>query len=523
MNTIEILESNYPLPNGNYNAFQLKLPLDFLTVVPVDDPVTSFVEVMKGINTNKYFNRLPHRGNPGYDPHMMLSVVLFAFMNKVPSLRELEELCKYDIRYMYLADNETPSFMAFQRFISCLRESVEAIFYDICKVLLELDTIDTSVLYIDGTKLEANAKKNSFVWKKAVLNYQRKLFEKITNYIPLINDMLHTNYQTHEKYTSDYIGVITDYLMEVMVARDTTIVYGMGTRKTDIQRLYDTILASYIKLLQYETSLGICGNRNSYSKSDHDATMMNMKYDYYNQTGVFKPGYNLQIGVSDEYVMHAGIFANPTDTKTFIPFMNSYKEVYETYPTWPIGDAGYGSYDNYMYCIENKIELGMKYNYYAKKNDPTFKKKIYHTMNFKTNEEGYKVCPQGHVFNIHEYESHNNKSVYPQISNNYSCGECSTCLVKSSCTTATERKVRINYILQEMQDKVDENLSTPKGKEMKRQRSIQVEGAFGLLKQDIGYTRIRRRGIKNVKTEIFLVLIGFNLRKYHHKKQRVIN
>ena len=81
-----------------------------MTVIPVDDPVTSFLEVMKGINTNRYFNRLPHRGNQGYDPHMILRVVLFAFMNKVPSLKELEALCKYDIEYMYLANNETSSF-----------------------------------------------------------------------------------------------------------------------------------------------------------------------------------------------------------------------------------------------------------------------------------------------------------------------------------------------------------------------------------------------------------------------------
>lgn len=523
MNTVEILESNYPLPNGNYNAFQLKLPLDFLTVVPVDNPVTSFVEIMKGVNTQKYFNKLPHRGNQGYDPHMMISIVLFAFMNKVPSLRELEELCKYDIRYMYLADNETPSFMAFQRFISSLSQSIEDIFYDICKVLIESDHIDTSILYIDGTKLEANAKKNSFVWKKAILNYQNKQFEKITTYIPWVNDILQTNYQTKEKYTSDDIGVIADHLMQEMVTMDMTIVYGIGTRKSEIQRLYDHVLASYIKLLQYETSLEICGDRNSYSKSDHDATMMNMKYDYYNQTGVFKPGYNLQIGVSEEYILHAGIYANPTDTKTFIPFMDRYKEVYEKYPTWPIGDAGYGSYDNYMYCMGNKMELGMKYNYYGKKNDPKFKKKIYHTMNFRTNEDGYKVCPQGHVFNILEYESHNDKGVYPQISQHYSCGQCSTCGVKSHCTTAAERKMRINYILQEMQDKVDENLSSSKGKEMKRQRSIQVEGAFGVLKEDMGYARIRRRGIQNIKTEIFLVLIGYNLRKYHNKKQRIMN
>ena len=142
MNTIEILESNYPISNGNYNAFQCKLPLDFFTFVPADDPVASFVEIMKGIDTSKYFN-CSHRGNKGYDPNMMLQVTLFAFMNGEGELRKMEELCKYDIRYMWLSNEQTPSFMAFQRFISDkLSMSIEDIFYDIVKRIIELDDVD---------------------------------------------------------------------------------------------------------------------------------------------------------------------------------------------------------------------------------------------------------------------------------------------------------------------------------------------------------------------------------------------
>lgn len=169
MKNIELLESNYPITNGNYNAFQCRLPLDFFTVVAVDDPVTSFAEIMKGINTSKYFD-CSHRGNKGYDPNMMLQVVLFALMNGESELRKMEELCRYDIRYMWLSNEETPSFMAFQRFISeKLSMSIKDIFYDVIQRIMELDDVDTSKLYIDGTKIEANAKKNSFVWKKAIL------------------------------------------------------------------------------------------------------------------------------------------------------------------------------------------------------------------------------------------------------------------------------------------------------------------------------------------------------------------
>lgn len=477
---------------------------------------------MKGLDTSRYFICVPHRGNQGYDPYMMLCVVLFAFMNNVPSLRDLEELCKYDIRYMWMTDGETPSFMAFQRFIAnTLASSIRSIFYDICRRLIEIDDIDTSVLYIDGTKIEANARKNSFVWKKAVLSNRARLYDKVKSLIESINSLTSSSFKEKSTYYPNELGIICDYLMNIMVENGIAIVYGRGKRKHCIQKMYDTMLDYYIKLMKYEAMLEICGERNSYSKTDHDATMMNMKYDYYNQTGVFKPGYNLQIGVSDEYVMHADIYPNPTDTKTFIPFMESYKKEYGYYPKWPIGDAGYGSYDNYMYCIINGMELGLKYNYYAKKNEPSFKKKIYHSMNFETNENGHKICPQGHEFNIPVRETWNSEEEYLHISSHYTCGKCEDCPVRDKCTKSkSDRIITVSPILNEMYETVDYNLSTEEGIEMKKQRSIQVEGAFGVIKEDIGYERIRRRGKENVLTEILLVLIGYNLNKYHNKKLR---
>ena len=519
-----MLESNYPLSKVNYNVFQCKLPLDILTVVPVDDPVTSFVEVMKGIDTKRYFNDF-HRGNPGYDPNMMLQVVLFAFMNGNYSLRKMEELCKYDIRYMWLSNDENPSFMAFQRFISeRLNGTVKDIFYDITKRLIVLDDIDTSILYIDGTKIEANAKKSSFVWKKAIINYRNKTFIKLTELIQELNSEFQLEYKVKEKYSATDIGTIADDLMTKMVSENIDPVYGAGHRKSIVQKHYEKFLDCYIKLLRYEKSLEILGNRNSYSKTDHDATMMNMKYDYYNQTGVFKPGYNLQIGVSDSYIMHLGIFPNPTDIKTYIPFMKSYKEKYGVYPKWPIGDAGYGSYDNLLFNVINNMELGLKYNYYAKKNEPKFKKQIYNTLNWETNDEGFKICTEGHIFNQEQEESWNTTGEYLQISRIFESGKCNECPVKSKCTKAkSERKISINHGLNELQSKVDENLGSEQGIEMKKQRSIQAEGTFGVIKQDMEYIRLRRRGKENVEIELYLIAIAFNLRKYHHNKARKLN
>lgn len=507
-------EPNY----GNYyTAVQLMLPMDISKKIDENDPVVSFAEVMKGLNLSSYVKKSIHRGNQGYDPYMMLNIMLFAEMEGEHSdLREIEKLCKTDIRYMWLSNENTPSHMAFQRFEQkYLKKSIKDIFFEISSHLANLMKVDVSKQYIDGSKFEANAYKNSFVYKTRVVNARERLWSNITEMILLLNEKYGFCFPYHHQYCSQEIGYIVQYLMEVIIRENIQINYGKGKRKSEIQRYYDKLLEYALKLNEYEENLFICGERNSYSKTDHDATMMNTKYDYYNQTGVSKPCYNIQHAVSDGLVMNVGVYQTPGDTKTFIPFMEQYKEYNGKYPKWPVTDAGYGSYDNYFYCVEKGMELGMKYNYYAKKNDCQFKKKQYNVMNWKKNDDGYKICPCGKVFDILLYEKYDETGKYLKINQIYGCEGCSECEKRNECTKSSRRKITINPINEEFQTIVDRNLGAEEGKEMKKQRSVQAEGVFGVIKQDRIYTRIKRRGIENVEMEVFKVYIGYNLMKFH--------
>lgn len=509
----------------NYNLFQLQLPLDVNTIIHKDDLVYTFVELLKGVDLTKYVSHhLPH-GNQKCNPVALLKTILFAFVDNKRPLREMEHACQVDLRYLWLSEETTPSFMTFQRFIkNCLTGTIEDIFYDIMAYLIEIDSVDMSTLFIDGTKIEAYARKTSFVWKKSILKFQDKLYLKITKAVAEMNTVIPAidMFLPKGRYTPEEVRVYINYISLLLQKNEVLFVYGKGKKKTVYQRYYELFVEYEEKLLEYQIHLKICGKRNSYSKTDKDATFMNMKYDYYNQTGVFKPGYNLQIGVSDEYIVHVGLYNNPTDTKTFIPFMNSYYQRYGSYPIYPVADAGYGSYDNYMYCIEKGMKLSMKYGYFQKKNyDNKFKKKEYHYLNFKEDEEGYKVCPRGHPFNQYLYDSENVKGEYLQISQVYSTGKCEGCPVKEKCTTAQgDRKLYRNIVLEELQEEADRVLLSDTGKELRKQRSVQAEGTFGVLKEDKKFTRFNRRGQENVETEMYLIAIGYNIRKYHNKKLR---
>ena len=501
----------------DYKPVQLILPVNYEHIISDCDPVVSFKEVVGGLNLRKFI-KTSSKGRQDYDPEVMLHLILFGFMENIRSLRKLEQACRVDIRFMYLSGGIKPSFMAFQRFIDHkLTESINDIFYAINQFLIQEEQINTAILYVDGTKIEANAKKFSFVWKKSILNYRDKLYLRISKTIIDIKKELHYNFLLKDSYHIRDLDLICTVLENEVDRLGIEFVYGSGKRKTYYQRYYEYFHSYRDKLNEYEKHLNICGERNSYSKTDHDATFMHGKEDYYSKTGIFKPYYNIQIGVSDEYILHYGVYPNPTDTKTWIPFFNSFYFRYGFYPQKPVADAGYGSYDNYMYNLENKMALTMKYNMFSKENEKKFQKQKYHikNMTIKHNEI---VSEDGHIYRYsHDYE--NRKGVYPRIIQIYQHSDWKETYKEAKIPKSISRDVA----LLDMQATAQENLKSEEGIFLRVRRSIEVEGAFGEIKSNSEYTRIQRRGSLGVQTEIALVLIGYNLRKYHAKKHRVLH
>lgn len=507
-----------PYCSSYYISDQPVLPLETAVKIDINDPVISFAMAMKGVDFSKYYTNKTHRGNQGYNKKSMMLIVLFAHMIKVHKLREIEDRCKYDLRFMWLSEEICPSHATIGNFINSLTESIEKIFADISLNVANLMGTDLTHSYIDGTKIEANANKYSFVYKKRIITSMNRLFPRITEQIILLNQAYGYCFPVKYFYDSLDVGYIAQYLMEIMVSLNIEPIYGKGTRKTQIQRFYDDFMDYYIKLNEYEYWLSIIGARNSCSKVDHDATMMSLKEDFYTQSGVTKPAYNVQAAVSDGLVMNVEVFQNPSDSKTFIPFMEKFYKMYGFYPKFPVADAGYGSYDNYFYCLEKGMELFMKYTMYSKKNTTEFKKKKYNSMNWETNEDGYKVCPNGGVFNMQGYDSYDDSGRYLRIIHHYKCEKkCRECpLYNECCPRGNQRIVTRNVVLEEFESKVDENLRDEHGKECKKQRCIQAEGVFGILKRNFGYERLERKGIKKVKLEILLMFLGINLSRYHN-------
>ena len=321
------------------NPKQAVLPMLISDYLDICDPVLTFDRFMEEVELEKYLKCIPkhYTGRLRYNPVSMLKTVLIGFMtNGYISLRELEDQCKVNLRFMYLMEHETPSYRTFGYFINeVIGNSVEEIFNDINQKIFETEHVDLQHLYIDGSKFEANVNKYSCVWKKATEKSRYRLFDKITHLFEEINEELSftgMKLSINSEYAPEYIKEAAEKYAGVCQLDESEFVRGRGHHKSVQQRHYEKLTEYAEKLLEYVEKIHICGEgRNSYSKTDHSATFMRMKKDYMGNDQLL-PAYNVQIGVADEYIAVVDVNQYRIDMDCFIPLMNKFRNTYGFYP-----------------------------------------------------------------------------------------------------------------------------------------------------------------------------------------------
>jgi len=511
------------------NTIQMKLPLDIGILINPTDPVVSFKEVMEGVNLNKYLisDSKETRGRIGYDPKVLLKIVLFAFMINVRSTRKIESLCRNDIRFMYLSDEAKPTHMTICNFInSYLLDSIEDISNEITRYIIDKQNIDISTAYFDGTKIEAFPNKYTWVWKNACITSRDRQFKHLSSLFSKINNATVLTpglaFEVKDTYSIEELEADKDYLLSIVEKESIQFVSGRGHHKHEIQRYYDQLSAIIDKLKEYATKIEKCGEgRNSYSKTDVDATFMRMKTDYMGNTALL-PAYNWQLVSAGEIILYGLTSQTATDSKCFIPLMEKYKKIFGKYPETAVGDAGYGNMETYDFCDRNGINKFMKFATWKKEtHDSKFHEDPFRSVNFKVDEEGHPVCPNGkRFFKIKDTVIKGNKD--KRTEEKYQCEDCTDCPFREKCHQAEHNRIiNINRTLTKYHQEVIDNLASEEGIRHRCIRSYMAEGAFGVIKQDYNYRRITRVSLKKVNTEFYLIIIGYNLAKYHNLKYRI--
>ena len=233
------------------------------------------------------------------------------------------------------------------------------------------------------------------------------------------------------------------------------------------------------------------------------------------------PAYNVQVGVADEYIAVLDVNQYRSDMDCFVPIMEQFHDRYGFYPKYPTADAGYGSYNNYLYCEQHGMEKYMKFPMFKKEtSDRKYHDDPFRAVNFKRNEKGELICPNNRRF-LFSYRKDVKGNQYGRQKEISTCEDCKGCPYANKCKkTDKNRTIRLNEELTCFHEEVIENLESIQGALLRMNRSIQAEGTFGIMKHDRWYKRIVRRGLDCVKLEVFLVATGQNLYKYHNKKMR---
>jgi transposase len=421
-----------------------------------------------------------------------------------------------------LAGESAPDHTTINRFRKDrLGEVMEKLFYQFVKMLHEIGEVTYEETFWDGTKIEANANRYTFVWKKAMEKNEAKMHLKAAALADEINKLYFTGFSvTKETVDSDLYKMIV-FLEQKMDENKIVIVHGKGKRKSNEQKLLEALREYRERQMNYDDSKDIFDGRNSYSKTDHDATFMRMKDDHM-RNGQLKPGYNVQLGIDSEYVIGVGIFPNATDYGTLKPMLEN---IYHYNRNMIIknltADAGYESEENYAYLEERGICCYIKPQTYEQQKTRKFKNDISKRENMAYNPETDEyTCHNGKPLKPIKTTKQKNSSGYESELTVYECEDCNGCPSKEKCTKAKgNRQIKVSKKFIEKRAQSLANITTEHGILLRINRSIQSEGAFGVLKEDRQFDRFLTRGNKNVLTETLLLCFGYNVNKLHAKIQ----
>ena len=562
--------------NNYYNEFfelgQQKINFNFYELsLPDDDPVFTLKKVMEEMDFTALLAQYSGKGKHGFNPIMKYGVLTYANMRGIREIDRIVELCKRDLAFIWLSQGTQPKRDAFYDFINkkLTPEILDDLNYQLLRRLKKEGLITLESLFIDGTKIEANANRYTFVWR-GTLNYHLVgllanidvLYHKyntlledngysekyglgnammfIIEGIDKVRTVIEKNRKRkltkHKKLPNNTIIEIDNCspldilklqknLMTIAENEGIKFVYGKGKKKSEIQQLYEELDACGTKLMEYKECFEVMGKeRNSYSKTDLAATFMRMKDDHM-MNGQLKAAYNVQIAVENYFIVHTYVSNDRTDYNTLIPVVQKHIHTFGEVLREVTADSGYCSEKNLLFLKEHSIESYIKLQDHEQRKTRAYKENIGKYYNMTTQifeDEHFYICHDGRELR-HIRTEEKEMDGYTQTLEVYGCADCSGCEHKSRCLykynpekDADKNKVmKINERWEELKEKSHTNIQSEKGILNRQIRSIQTEGHFGDIKENDDFRRFNHRTADKVYKEFMLYAIGRNINKYH--------
>lgn len=503
-----------------YQQHQARLlPLDLSELIPQDHLVRVIDSVIESIDISALRSFYPGGGAPAYDPRMMLKVVVYAYSSGVYSSRKISQATAENVHFMWLTGCTRLDHMTVNRFRSeRLRGCFESVFAETVGLIAEMGLVTLSEYFVDGTKLEANANRYTFTWKRACETNRGKLrlnVGRLLDDIDALNeaeDKMFGDMPDPKGIAAEDIATAADRINAKLREKAE-----QGQRGKELGRAKRKLEGDYLpRMRRYERDLADMKDRKSLSKTDRDATFMRMKEDHMGN-GQLKAGYNIQNGTENQFVIHSTVHQRPGDAACFIPHMKSLEKAYGHLPREVCADAGYGSEQNYEWLEDNGIAGFVKCNWFHKERRPSSRKDPTQVANWEYDEaEDEWTCAGGRKLGFAEGRTRVSDLGYESNVRIYECESCEGCPHAQKCARSIRRgnrRIEVNLRLRAYRKRAADLLASDRGIEMRRRRATDVETVFGDLKRNWGFTRFTLRGLNKVAHEWRLLMMGHNMRK----------
>jgi transposase len=499
---------------SNHQNQAMLIPPDLNDLIAANHPVRVVNEVLEKVDISELIRQYKPGGTSSYHPRMLLKVVVYAYINNIYSSRKMEEAVAQNICFMWLAGMSKPDHNTINRFRGQrLQKTLQPIFTQVVILLCQEGLLSIKDLYTDGTKIEANANRYTFVWGNTIKHNKEKIKQQLNELWQYAQSIAAS--ELHDTDPSGFDKIDSEKVNQTIDAINAAI----SNKKVDKgvkQKLNYAKKHWPVALDKYEQQEKILGTqRSSYSKTDTDATFMRMKEDHM-KNGQLKPAYNVQISTNNQYIASYSIHQNTTDTNTLIDHLNQHIKSFKQKPRNVTADAGYGSEQNYQWLEQKRITAYVKYNQFDRMQNETIRNKNPFTVD-KLTYDGQKnqyLCPIGEPMKHMGWTIQETKAGYAQIIDRYQAQNCESCFLNGTCNQQQgNRRIEVSLNNQRLKQKAEKRLKSKRGIQKRKQRCFDTEPVFGNIKHNHHFKRFMLRGKEKVAVETGLLALAHNLRK----------
>jgi len=490
------------------------LPPDLNDLVAANHPVRIVNDVLDRVDITSLVKLYKPGGTSSYHPRMLLKVMVYAYINNTYSSRKIEEAVSENINYMWLSGMSKPDHNTINRFRGQrLQEILKPIFNQIVLLLCEEGLLSIKDLYTDGTKIEANANRYTFVWGKAIKTSRERIKQQLNDlwqYAQSVaaSELEDTDPSGFDKIDSEKLSQTIEAINVAL--KDKAVTKGVRQKLNYAKKNWPAALDKYEK---QEKLMG--QGRNSYSQTDADATFMRMKEDHM-RNGQLKPAYNVQISTNNQYIASYSIHQKATDTNTLTSHISQHIKDYKVKPSSITADAGYGSEQNYQWLEDKRITAYVKHNQFDRRQNKRIQQKNPYTTDklvYDEQKDKY-LCPASKTMkNIGSFKK-NNRNGFEQTITRYQTQKCQGCPLQNACNPGkTNRVIEVNHNLNRLKQQAEKRLKSKRGIQKRKKRCYDTEPVFANIKHNHHFKRFMLRGIQKVNVEAGLLAIAHNLRK----------